>query len=100
MQGQAIHFTRYATESVPYALKRYKDETKRLYTVLENHLAEGREYLAASQFTIADISTFTWVRVHYWVDVSLDDFPNLKAWLDRIGRRPAVVNALEILPRN
>lgn len=35
MLGQNHHFTRYATEKVPYAIKRYTEETQRLYDVLE-----------------------------------------------------------------
>jgi len=34
MQGQSNHFYRYAPEKVPYAIKRYRDETKRLYDVV------------------------------------------------------------------
>jgi glutathione S-transferase len=31
MQGQANHFFRYAPEKIPYGIKRYQDETARLY---------------------------------------------------------------------
>ncbi|KAI9618994.1 hypothetical protein KEM48_006464 [Puccinia striiformis f. sp. tritici PST-130] len=39
MQGQLNHFTRYAPEKLPYAVKRYHDETLRLYGVLEIQLS-------------------------------------------------------------
>ena len=57
MQGQANHFLRYAGEQLPYAISRYQDELKRLYMVLETHLATTeRPYLVGEKCTIADIS--------------------------------------------
>ncbi|KAJ7201457.1 putative glutathione S-transferase [Mycena rebaudengoi] len=83
MQGQANHFFRYAPEKIPYAIKRYQDETLRLYSVYETHLAD-REYLA-------DILTVGWIGSYAWAGLSIDSYPNLKAWLDRISARPAVM---------
>jgi len=91
MQGQANHFMRYAPEDVPYGKKRYVDETKRLYMTMDKHLA-GREYFAGSgkgKYSIADISIAPWVRSHEWAHVSLDEYPNLNAWLERLEARPA-----------
>jgi glutathione S-transferase len=34
MQGQANHFFRYAPEKIPYGIKRYQDETARLYRLV------------------------------------------------------------------
>ena len=45
MQGQSNVFFRYAPEKIEYAIRRYQNETKRLYTVLDKRLAEV-EYLA------------------------------------------------------
>eukprot|EP01112_Ceratiomyxa_fruticulosa_P023230 TRINITY_DN879_c0_g1_i4.p1 TRINITY_DN879_c0_g1~~TRINITY_DN879_c0_g1_i4.p1 ORF type:complete len:238 (-),score=66.34 TRINITY_DN879_c0_g1_i4:125-838(-) len=93
MQGQAHHFYRYAPEKIEYGIKRYQDETKRLYSVLERQLSTS-DYLAANQFTIADIATFTWVRFHFWAGVSLESFPHVQKWIDRIEARPAVQKGL------
>ncbi|KAJ7721288.1 glutathione S-transferase [Mycena metata] len=93
MQGQANHFFRYAPEKIPYAIKRYQDETRRLYSVYETRLAD-REYLVGpgrGKYTIADICTYGWVSSYAWAGLSLDTFPRLKAWLERISARPAVV---------
>lgn len=40
---QANHFFRYAPEKIPYGINRYREETKRLYSVLEDRLAGKRE---------------------------------------------------------
>lgn len=52
MQGQANHFVRYASENIPYGQNRYKNETYRLYSVLEERLKD-HEWLAADEYTIA-----------------------------------------------
>jgi GST-like protein len=89
MFGQAHHFLRFAPEPVPYAKARYGNETRRLYGVMDKHLASA-EYLAAGEYTIADIATFPWAARHEWQEVDLAEFPNVKRWYDAIWQRPAV----------
>lgn len=88
MQGQANVFFRYAPEKIDYAIKRYQRETKRLYTVLDNRLKD-HEFLA-NDYSIADIAAWPWVYIHKWSGVDIEDLPNLKRWLEEIGKRPAV----------
>ena len=88
MQGQANHFVRYAPEKIEYGMKRYVNETRRLYSVLE-HKLEGREYLLGT-YGIADIKVFGWARYLPRTGVPLEEFPNVKAWVERIEARPAV----------
>lgn len=95
MQGQANHFQRYAPERIEYGINRYTNETDRLYSVLERGL-EGKEWLAAGQFTLADIANYSWVCMHGWAGVSVDDKPNVKAWMDRIAARPAVQKGMTV----
>ncbi len=92
--GQAHHFMRFAKEKLPYAIERYRTETRRLYGVLDRRLAE-RDYLAGD-YSIADIATFPWVARHDWQEVALEDFPNVKRWFDAIAARPAVVRGLAV----
>lgn len=66
MQGQANHFVRYAPEQIEYGIKRYTNETKRLYGCIEKHLASGKEWLAADQYTIADMANYAWIAWHDW----------------------------------
>jgi len=93
MQGQANHFFRYAPERIPYGITRYINETKRLYGVLEIRLKD-REFLAGpgkGKFSIADMNAFPWVQMWQWSGVdSLEPFPNVAAWLERIEARPGV----------
>ncbi len=94
MQGQANVFFRYFPEKLPAVISRYHNETKRLYEVLETRLA-GREYLC-DDYSIADIATWPWVRIHAWAGIEIDDLPNVQAWIDRMAARPAVQRGVEI----
>jgi GST-like protein len=94
MFGQAHHFIRNAKEQVPYGIKRYSDETRRLYGVLQKRLSEA-EYLA-DEYSIADIATFPWVARFEWHKVDLADFPAVKRWFDRIHARPAVAKGMAV----
>jgi GST-like protein len=94
MFGQTHHFLRAAPEPVPYAIDRYKKETRRLYGVLDAHLGE-REFLS-SEYSVADIATFPWVARHEWHQVELADFPNVKRWYDALDARPAVQRGMKV----
>ena len=87
MQGQANVFFRYFPEKVPAVIQRYQNETKRLYTVLDTRLKD-HEYLAGD-YSIADIAHWSWVRIHNWAGVEVDDLPHLRRWMDTLAARPA-----------
>ena len=95
MLGQAHHFRRFAPEQIPYAVDRYTNETARLYGVIDRQVAD-HEWLAADDYTIADIATFPWIARHEWQGQNLDDFPNLKRWYDANWARPAVQKGFEV----
>lgn len=101
MLGQANHFWAYAPEVIPYAKERYLTEAKRLFRVLDGKL-QGRDFITG-EYSIADIASFPWIRSTHSstkVPVTADEYPNVKAWLDRVGARPAVVKGLAIeVPR-
>lgn len=94
MFGQAHHFIR-NKEVVPYGIKRYSDETRRLYGVMNKRLGEA-PYLAGEEYTIADIATFPWVARFEWHKVDLNDFPAVKRWFDAINTRPAVQKGMAV----
>lgn len=93
MAGQNHHFSQYAPEKIPYAIERYVKETNRLYGVL-NHQLEGKDYITG-EYSIADMASYPWVLLHKHQQQNIEDFPNLHAWLQRIGDRPAVIRAYE-----
>ncbi|MCH8844573.1 MAG: glutathione S-transferase N-terminal domain-containing protein [SAR324 cluster bacterium] len=95
--GQVHHFKRAAKEQVPYALERFGKEAERVYGVLDGRLA-GNEWLAAGEYTIADIATYPWVSRYDWQEIDLGRFPNVKRWFDTISQRPAVQKGMFIPP--
>jgi glutathione S-transferase len=97
MMGQANVFYRYAPEKIPYAIGRYQRECRRLFEVLERRLSR-REWLA-DDYSIADIANYAWVHTHNWSGVSVEGLPGVKAWLNRIRHRPAVVRGLAVPER-
>ena len=58
--------------------------------VLEKRLA-GHEWLAAGKPTIADIACMPYAALSYMGDIPLDDFPSVRAWIDRIRALPGFV---------
>jgi len=100
-QGQVNHFTRAAPEKIEYAINRFKNETLRVFGVLEIQLsgkyADGpREYLAGNgkgKYSVADMKTWPWVKNWERSGFSkeqMEPFPHLLKWIDRIAERPAV----------
>ena len=94
MAGQTHHFRNYATEKIPYAIDRYVNETHRLYGVMNKRLAD-REFLAGD-YSIADIACVGWVKLWEGQGQHIDEFPNVKRWLETLLARPAVKKGLEI----
>ena len=91
--GQTHHFRRAAPEKVPYGIERYTKETRRLWGVMDGRLADN-EWLAAGEFTIADIAVFPWTMRYEWQGISLDEFPNVKRWYEAIDARSGVQRGL------
>ena len=96
MLGQAHHFRIYAPEKIDYAVNRYTNEARRLYGVMNQQLTRHR-YMAGNTYSIADIAIFPWLRS--WQNQGIDwaDYPQLKAWFDKIALRPAVKRGVAVL---
>ncbi|HEV8314235.1 MAG TPA: glutathione binding-like protein [Burkholderiaceae bacterium] len=96
MLGQAHHFRMYAPQKIDYAIDRYTNEARRLYRVMDTRLAHSR-YFVGSEYTIADIAIFPWLRS--WKNQGIDwaDYPHLKGWFDEVAARPAVQRGVEVL---
>jgi GSH-dependent disulfide-bond oxidoreductase len=94
MAGQNHHFTQYAPEQIPYAIDRYKNETARLYGVMDKRLAD-RDFLAGA-YSIADMACYPWVVPYEKQGMDLNDFPHLKRWFNAIKARPATIRAYDV----
>ncbi|PYI34316.1 glutathione S-transferase [Aspergillus indologenus CBS 114.80] len=90
MQGQANHFARMAPEKHEYAIGRYVNETRRLYRVLDGHLAKSQSgYVVGDRVTVADIALWNWVAAYKYSGLSsIDEFPHVQKWLFELLKRP------------
>lgn len=93
MAGQTHHFRQYAPaltldqRHLAYGVRRYTDETHRLYGVLDRRLGD-RDFVAGD-YSIADMAIWPWI-LPALQGQDLAEFPHLKAWHERVGARPAV----------
>ena len=94
MLGQNHHFNMYAPEKIPYAINRYLKETNRLYGVLNLRL-ENRDYIC-DEYSIADIACVGWAKLWERQGQNIEEFPNVKLWLERCLARPAVAKGIAV----
>jgi GSH-dependent disulfide-bond oxidoreductase len=94
MFGQAHHFMRAKKDEIPYGSERYGTEAKRLYGVMDRHLATHPCFAGA--YSIADMAIYPWVARHEWHRVELAQFPNVQRWYGEVGARPAVVKGMAV----
>jgi len=99
--GEQGHFRRAAEAGnngdLTYALRRFDNEAHRIYGVMNLGLFNKR-YLAAGQYTIADMICYPWASSWSSRKIDIDEFPNFKRWLEEIGERPAVKKAMAMGP--
>jgi GSH-dependent disulfide-bond oxidoreductase len=95
--GQVHHFTKYNPDASEYARKRYEEEARRLYGVLDKRL-EGRDFIV-DEYSIADMACWPWAARHNWQEIDLNEYPNVRRWYMTMLDRPAVQRAWNI-PEN
>ena len=88
MLGQAHHFRAYTRDKIAYAIERYTGEAGRIYNILDKRL--GAHEILAGDYSIADMATFPWIRLHQRQGQDLDAFPSLRRWFEAIALRPTV----------
>jgi len=70
--------------------KRAIEVAHNLLGVLESHL-DGREWLVGDNPTVADVANYAYIAHAPEGDVSLQNYPNVQAWLARIAALPGFV---------
>ena len=94
MAGQAHHYLKNNPGKSAYAEDRFRTEVGRLYGVLNKHM-EQREFIG-SEYSIADMAIWPWVARHEWHQINLADYPNVRAWYQRLAQRPAVQKGYDV----
>ncbi len=75
---------------LPLDKARAVENSHKLLSTLERHL-EQRDWLAAEHPTIADLANYSYLAVAPEGDVSLHNYPNVRAWLTRVEQLPGFV---------
>jgi glutathione S-transferase len=94
MMGQANVFFRYFPEKIQPAIDRYQNEGRRLFEVLDSHLAK-QEWLA-KEYSIADIANWCWVRTHKWSGISVEGLDHLERWVKAMYEQPGMVAGIAV----
>jgi GST-like protein len=64
--------------------------------VIDTRLGESK-YLGGSDYSIADIATWPWLRSWKNQGIELSAYPKLQRWFEAIEARPAVQRAVKVL---
>jgi GST-like protein len=99
--GQAVHFSRFAPDPNPYALKRYMFEAERHFKILDARLGR-HQYMLGNAYTIMDMAVWGWARAVSYVlgDESAAKLKNLVRLVDEINLRPAALRVAELQGRH
>jgi len=95
--GECGHFRRLGDREgdQSYAVRRFTDETNRLYGVLNNRLYD-RRYIAGDEYTIADMICYPWTVNWKGQGQDIEEFKYFKRWFEEIGARPAVQRGMAV----
>lgn len=94
MFGQLNHFQILGDQADPYAATRYRNQSKRLYRLLDDRLST-REWIAGQAYSIADIAVFPWSRYLEQHGFDSGEHLQLLEWRNRIAERKAVTRCIE-----
>ncbi len=71
-----------------------KDGLAKRLAYLDEHLGKN-DFIMGKEFSVVDAYLFTVLGWGKWVGVDVEAFPNVKAYLGRVGSRPKVQEALK-----
>jgi GST-like protein len=97
MFGQLVHWSKFAPPPQEYGNARYRSQVHKLYALYEERLASN-EYAAGSEYTIADIAAWPWLRNVALLGIDLGKYPVVKKYVEKIEGRDAAKRMLAILP--
>ena len=92
--GRCITSRTTRAETLTYAINRYVNEVNRLYGVMNIRLND-RPFIAG-KYSIADMALVGWVNGWERQGQDIDEFPNLKRWLETMKARPAVKRGMAL----
>ncbi len=78
MAGQNHHFSQFAPEKIPYAIKRTSTRPPASTGSSTGQLAD-KDFVAGSEYSIADMAIYPWIVSHKWQSQNLGRLPQRAA---------------------
>ena len=85
-KGKVLPGTRNDLPQVPAIAERGIDSCSILFKKLNTHLKTSR-YIAGEGFSIADITGYEVVQLAIAIEMSFDEFEDIKAWYEKLEKR-------------
>ena len=82
--GQVNWYRHYNAQKNEDALQRYVEQTYRCYGVVEGQLGKSEGGFLLGELTAVDVHFEPWVHQYQYAGLSLDQYPKLKAWLEKM----------------
>lgn len=92
--GQAFYYRKMAKEKHQEAIDRFTNEAVRCLQSLELHFKDNQ--FLTGEYSIADITTYPWVKALDRLEFNIEKLENLCRWRDTISARPAVQKGMQI----
>jgi glutathione S-transferase len=67
-----------------------RDKARRVLMVMDAHLASN-DWLALGRPTIADIACMPYVALSHEGGVSIEPYPSIQRWIDRVSKLPGFI---------
>ncbi|EME39396.1 hypothetical protein DOTSEDRAFT_75178 [Dothistroma septosporum NZE10] len=100
MMGQVNWFRHYHSQKNEDALKRYEEQSYRCYGVLDDQIKKHGSYiLGGSGPSAVDLHFYPWVYQHSFAGLSMDKYPNVQKWLEKVSAHPEIKAAYEKVPK-
>jgi glutathione S-transferase len=95
MFGRSGYFLKLAPGRIPAAIERFHAEARRNMRVLDGRLAEA-EWLAGTEYSIADMATFGWIWRRGFAEVDFSEAPHVERWFNTMSARAGVARAVTL----
>ncbi len=92
--GQLSHFTNFADGDHPYSTQRFEKEYHRCLTILEKKLE--KQTFILGDYSIADMICWPWILFAKNLNQSLENYPNVKQWRQRLKERPGIQRGVDL----
>jgi len=92
--GQLHHFRKFARTEVPYAIERFDELARQVYSTLNERL-RNQQYVAG-EYSIADMAIYPWTARFEWQNICLGTYPYVERWFNELSERAAVQRGMRV----